>query len=769
MAADGYRPAELVFGWSFYRQGTSGGTSSGDEFLDAALHWFGDPDPRLGTAWEKGERLAKLVAHRRTLLVLDGLEPLQNPPGPQEGRLREPSLQALLRELAAFNKGLCVITTRIPIVDIADYERSSAPRRSLEHLSSDVGAKLLRALGVKGDEAELRSASDQFGGHCLALTLLGSYLTDACHGDIRRCEEVSARLAHDLRQGAHARKVMESYQSWLGEGPEVAILRMLGLFDRPTEEQAFGALLKSPAIPGLTESLTDLRPTDWQTILAKLRRAKLRGREDADNPGQLDTHPLVREYFGEQLRSQQTEAWKECNKRLFHYYQTLAPQLPDNFREMEPLFSAVICGCNAGLFREALREVYIPRIQRGDAYFAHRALGATGPLVSVLIHFFEHGRWGSPVQTVAEGQSLTAEDQLFILIQAGQYLTATRGFASAEVRVCYERAESLCLLLDRPLSLYVALMGQWRHSFSTEKLTAALQIAQRIYSLAHEYNESALMIGALSALASTLYFLGDFEAGQLYTMRGVQLWRSRGAKSPVEDVDVAAVSILCYQAQFDSHFGEIASARTTMAEAISLAKALNDVHGLAVALSFAAGLACREGNPVEVERYSSDLIELSARHRFAYWMAIGVIYHGWARSASGNSAEGIPSIEQGIRDVRATGAVLAIPFWLELKAEALYFADRTFEALAAVKEAQVLAERFENRIYYAPLNRLRGLLLAAMGADEAQIEASFCKAIRIAKEQKSIELEKRAETTYAEYRRQKASGSGGRGFRLPLR
>src|SRR6476646_4323791 len=112
MATDHYRSAELVFGWSFYRQGSSGDTSSADEFLDAALHWFGDPDPRLGTTWEKGERLAKLVAHRRTLLVLDGLEPLQNPPGPQEGRVREPSLQALLRELAAFNIGLCVITTR---------------------------------------------------------------------------------------------------------------------------------------------------------------------------------------------------------------------------------------------------------------------------------------------------------------------------------------------------------------------------------------------------------------------------------------------------------------------------------------------------------------------------------------------------------------------------------------------------------------------------------------------------------------------------------
>jgi len=57
MAAKRYRSAELVFGWSFYRQGTSGSTSSADEFLDAALNWFGDPDPRLGTGWEKGERL----------------------------------------------------------------------------------------------------------------------------------------------------------------------------------------------------------------------------------------------------------------------------------------------------------------------------------------------------------------------------------------------------------------------------------------------------------------------------------------------------------------------------------------------------------------------------------------------------------------------------------------------------------------------------------------------------------------------------------------
>jgi len=301
-----------------------------------------------------------------------------------------------LRELAAFNKGLCVITTRLPVADVAGFEGTSALRRDLDQLSSDAGAKLLRALGVKGHEAELRGASDEFSGHCLALTLLGSYLTDAYDGDIRYRQEVSNRLVDDVRRGVHARKVMESYQAWFGEGPEVSVLRLLGLFDRPTDEKALGALLKLPAIRGLTESLTGLSPTEWRKVLGKLRRARLLAEEDPQNRGALDTHPLVREYFGEQLRSKQTEAWRECNRRLYHYYRALAPQLPNNYREMEPLFSAVMCGCNAGLFREALHEVYIPRIQRGDAAFAANFLGTRGALLSVLIHFFEHGRWGSP-------------------------------------------------------------------------------------------------------------------------------------------------------------------------------------------------------------------------------------------------------------------------------------------------------------------------------------------------------------------------------------
>ena len=76
----------------------------------------------------------------------------------------------------------------------------------------------------------------------------------------------------------------------------------------------------------------------------------------------------------------------------------------------------------------------------------------------------EQGRWGSPMETGVDGQSLTAEDRLFILIQAALYLTALRGHASLEARSCYERAESVCHSLNHPRLLYVALIGHWRYS-----------------------------------------------------------------------------------------------------------------------------------------------------------------------------------------------------------------------------------------------------------------------------------------------------------------
>ena len=311
-------------------------------------------------------------------------------------------------------------------------------------------------------------------------------------------------------------------------------------------------------------------------------------------------------------------------------------------------------------------------------------------------------------------------------------------------------------------------MGQWYYSLMTAKLTATLQIGKRIYSLAQEQHDPALMTGACRAFAAALYYSGDFETTRQYAMRGLQIWRSRNVESPVQELIAPAVECLAYEALSEWHLGKIASCKTNMANAIALAKELNDMAALGLALYWAGLLAHFEGDTAEVKRLASDLIELTTRQGFASWLPGGVVLRGWARSVCGNTAEGVSWIQDGIRDYQATGAALRLPYFLSLKAEALYLADRTVEALGAIKEAEVAAERSEGRWWCAEMHRLRGVFLATLGAEESQIEASFCEAIRTAKQQKSISLAKRAEVTYAEYRRQKASGSGGRGIRLPL-
>ncbi|ETX08117.1 MAG: hypothetical protein ETSY2_07265 [Candidatus Entotheonella gemina] len=182
LAQDGWRGAERVFGWTFHSQGMRDTVASADAFFDAALRFFGNAEPGAKTAWDKGKRLAHLVRQQRTLLLLDGIEPLQEPPGPKAGQIKDAALAALLQSLASQQPGLCVVTTRIGVADIDAWHSTTAEVLNLQGFSDDAGAEFLQVLGVQGPVAERRAASRTFGGHVLALQLLGAYLKETRGG-----------------------------------------------------------------------------------------------------------------------------------------------------------------------------------------------------------------------------------------------------------------------------------------------------------------------------------------------------------------------------------------------------------------------------------------------------------------------------------------------------------------------------------------------------------------------------------------------------------
>ena len=108
---------------------------------------------------------------------------------------------------------------------------------------------------------------------------------------------------------------------------------------------------------------------------------------------------------------------------------------------------------------------------------ARAAASIRHPNVALVFHLGRTGQNYFYAMEFVEGETLES-----LIKQAGPLLSATRGFGAPEALLCYESAERLCHSLNRPVLLYIALVGQWRHSLVTNKLSITMQFAQRIYS-----------------------------------------------------------------------------------------------------------------------------------------------------------------------------------------------------------------------------------------------------------------------------------------------
>jgi tetratricopeptide (TPR) repeat protein len=508
MRHDNFRGAERVFGWSFYSQGAAEGRqASADQFIASALKWFGDSKPDAGSPWEKGERLAECIRKQKTLLILDGMEPLQHPLREEEGRIRDPGLQSLVRELANHNPGLCVITTRLEVDDLKDFTGTTVENRHLEHLSPEAGMQLLKHLGVKGTDDEIKQAVRDFEGHALALMLLGTYLSIVYNGDVQKRDRI-ARLTKEKKYGGHARRMMESYEAWFKDQPELDILRMVGLFDRPAEGGAIDVLKAAPPIKGLTSKLGDLPIEDWRFALNNLRKAGLLAEEDPVMPDALDCHSLIREHFGEKLKGDNLEASKEAHNRLYEYFKNQAEEYPDTTEEMSPLYSAVAHGCQAGRYQDAMRDVYWRRIQRGDEAFNVHKLGAFGADLVAVSGFFDSLR-DRPMPR------LTESAKCFVLNQAGYDLRALGRMREAmqpmksglEARIALKNWKNAAISASNLSGLYLTIGD----------IALALKYARQSVDLADRNSDAFQRMAMRTTLAAALHYAGSqYDAKSLF-------------------------------------------------------------------------------------------------------------------------------------------------------------------------------------------------------------------------------------------------------------
>jgi tetratricopeptide (TPR) repeat protein len=483
-----------VFGWSFYSQGSSADRqTSSDAFFADIIRWFDIKVAPEASIYIKAEAVARRLREERVLLLLDGVEPLQE----SNGTLRDLPLKALLQELATGHRGLAVCTTRVGM------DLPEAVALDLDNLTAEQGAEYLGYLRVEGSDEELQKASKEYGNHALTLTLLGTFLVDFCDGDVLRRFEIHGLTGEEGQLYEHARRMIAAYERMFAGKPEADILRALGYFARPAEPEALKLVL--PA----------MEDRKYRSALNRLHDARLILSTDPRQP--LDCHPLVREHFAAQ-------GTKEGHARLYEHYKAQAPERPNTLGEMTPLFYAVYHGCKAGRHAECRREVYRDRILRGKEFYLLHKLGANGTDLSLLANFFEVP-WTQPVA------ALSPADQSWVLNSAGFALRAVGRLADA-IEPMRAGADAAVSLGDwKNAALYYGNLSELHLTLgNVQKAVAA---ARQSVNFADRSGDTFQRMGMRTTLADALHQSREFaEANPLFA-EAEQLQAERQPEYPI--------------------------------------------------------------------------------------------------------------------------------------------------------------------------------------------------------------------------------------------
>jgi hypothetical protein len=234
-----------------------------------------------------------------------------------------------------------------------------------------------------------------------------------------------------------------AYVEHLGDhSSEVAVLRLLGFFDRAVERQLLDVLRAREGVvyewseqpepderaqpkriedelSEMTAPLLDLSQAQWHRVLNRLRDLRLVDLTGPEKSPALDAHPLLRECFAEQVRTQFPAAWQSGHRRLFEHLSGTAPYWPEGLEGLQPLYQAVTHGCLAGLHQQACADIYHDRILRGTkegGNYSTSKLGAIGADLGAVACFFTNS-WTTLAPTLAPAYQTWLLNEAATLLQ----------------------------------------------------------------------------------------------------------------------------------------------------------------------------------------------------------------------------------------------------------------------------------------------------------------------------------------------------------------
>jgi predicted ATPase len=373
-------------------------------------------------------------------------------------------------------------------------------------------------------------------------------------------------------------------------------------------------------------------------------------------------------------------------------------------------------------------------------------------------------------------------------ILRGSVLIATQGPASPDVARAFDRARELCGPGEDGSELFTVLRGQWISHCSRGQLRLARGLGQELLNLGQLKNDAAFLVEAYRALSAVSIHMGEPEVARAHAEQGVALYRPWEHRTFAWRPQEPGVACLSYASYALWHLGYADQALARIRQALALARELTQPHAQARALYSLALVhqLRREAATAHVEAEAA--VKLSIDLGFPLYEAWGRGVDGWALVVQSQGKEGVRQMDQGLLAAEAIGVELYRPYFLARLAEAHASLGQIERGFRVLRKALEVVEKNEERTWEAEIHRLQGdLALLEAGIEgppgwaslrrreapepsrspgtrpasrrpggrggseireaESEAEASFRRAIDVARQQGSRSLELRAATS----------------------
>jgi predicted ATPase len=176
--------------------------------------------------------------------------------------------------------------------------------------------------------------------------------------------------------------------------------------------------------------------------------------------------------------------------------------------------------------------------------------------------------------------------------------------------------------------------------------------------------------------------------------------------------------------------------------------------GNPASLMFALAQTCItqliSGNYAIAQAQSDELIELAEERGSPYWKTVGMLRRAGVLALTGKTLDAVGIFTAAIPVYRSRRSTSWLPVWLSALARTYGELNRFDDAWRHIGEAMTAVEATKETWYEAEVRRIAGeIALMSPERDAAKAEASFDRALAVAREQQAKSFELRAAMSMA--------------------